>query len=1144
VSWREQAHGLDPTGRAGQRVSAGRAGPTVARRVVTVLFADIVGFTELADRLDLEDVSRVQESFFTLATETVRRWGGQVLELMGDGVLAAFGLSRTRDDDPKRATRAALALVSAMETLEAELGLDRGGLRLRVALSTGEVLVTGSGSAPRLTGDVVNVAARLQATADPGAVVVTEVTALAIADEVQLTPLSSLALKGKSRAQRVATVLGLYPEASRRRALGVLGSGLVGRADDLGWLHEAWRSASRSTARMLLIVAPPGVGKSRLVDEFVPHQPCRELRARLRADTQAPFDGVAQLFRAAAAGARLPALDSDVRESERALSQLFADTGAARERAQALVVEALRFLCPLHPAPAVIGDMAARHAIWIDALDGLAHGLPQSWVVEDVHWAGPDLLDFLALAGTRAGPGGRLLVCTARPSLFERAADWARVAGAEVRHLSLLDVESARHLVHEFVGDALPRETIEALVRRSDGNPLFIEEVLRGWVAVGLITPSENGWAASGRIDDIAVPTSVRAAYGAQLDDLPREARLTASIAAVIGRRFPVAAAHAMAELGVGGTAVDAGAGIGLLTSWAFVEGPSDDERDGTSYAFRHELLRDAAYAALTRAERTRLHVAVADWLAACAPDPNGSVAEVIARHLATAATTAPTLAIATTELDSARLRASAASWLERAATAATNSAAYATARDLLEQSIELTSSDPAVDASRRWTSLAAVMAHCADMDRAAEVAQRGLDLAMRSVGGGRPPAVSDALREVLAEAAFVLGRIWLEQLRFFEALHLAETTLRICGSSSDVETAKLLTLRGAALMATTNDYVQCSPDIEQARTIASAHGAEAVELQAASVVSMLRVGDWDMLQGTDMSRTCALAGRLGRPDIAAATEFSQAMIALASGANPTEALARERALAEAFELLEERAWTAYLDSEVRFMHGDWDGAAAAGRLALALSERNGYHRVAVRTWMTISEVALVRLDHDLLRRLHAWYAPRARLDQHSPYGLLMYAAMELRLREAGYPAIAELRFPALVAGVGLPQVHGAWFVGADRVLDAMLDAGFRTSAATAVDTYLTRVQSCPSLVARGFASYWPAKLALRHDSEDPSIPSRIARAIEAFRAARAPWFLCRALEQAGRRGDASAAREAAALRRSLAPGTAGAPGA
>src|SRR4051794_22663077 len=272
---------------------------SVERRVVSVLFAALVGFTSLSEQLDAEDVTLVQDAYFDAVRETVTRHGGQLEKFVGDAAMAVFGAPRVRDDDAERAVRAALALVAAVQRVGAGLGLEPGTLRVRVGVASGET-VYGEASAERgpVTGDVVNVAARLQAAGEPETVTIGEATALAVADAIELERLPPLELKGKAEPVPAWRAVGVHAERSRERALGRLRAPTLGREDELGRLGALLGSTGRVT-----VVAPPGVGKTRLLDELAAAAAdAAVLRARLRPDVLSPFEPVAQL----AGGARAP----------------------------------------------------------------------------------------------------------------------------------------------------------------------------------------------------------------------------------------------------------------------------------------------------------------------------------------------------------------------------------------------------------------------------------------------------------------------------------------------------------------------------------------------------------------------------------------------------------------------------------------------------------------------------------------------------------------------------------------------------------------------------------------------------------------------------------------------------------------------
>jgi class 3 adenylate cyclase len=318
------------------------------RRIVTVLFADLVGFTPLSERLDAEDVGTIQDAYFGAVLETIGRYGGQLEKFIGDAAMAVFGLPRTRDDDAERAVRAGLALVHAIDALAGRIGLETSELQVRVGINTGEVVTSeaspgsatqGDGSADgRVTGDAVNTAARLQTAAPPGRVLLGETTALAVADSIELEAVGPVVLKGKAAPVQASLAVGARPARSRELAMGSLHAPLVGRAADLARLHLAADGARVGAAEGLLLVAPPGVGKSRLVEEFVRQlDGFAVLRARLPAEAPSPFGAIATLLWS------VPGFDPSDRRS---LVDRLERAGVSRGRAEVVADDIVRLVAP------------------------------------------------------------------------------------------------------------------------------------------------------------------------------------------------------------------------------------------------------------------------------------------------------------------------------------------------------------------------------------------------------------------------------------------------------------------------------------------------------------------------------------------------------------------------------------------------------------------------------------------------------------------------------------------------------------------------------------------------------------------------------------------------------------------------------
>jgi class 3 adenylate cyclase/tetratricopeptide (TPR) repeat protein len=602
--------------------------PSVDRRVVTVLFADLADFTGLSERLDPEDVARVQEAYFALAGEAVAAEGGLVEKFIGDAVMATFGATRASDDDALRAVRAGRRLVAAVDRLDRRLGVSGARVGVRVGVDTGVVVVTRHGEAWRVTGDTVNTASRLQASAEPGQVVVGPQTALAVEDDVDLTPAGDRVLRGK--ALPVPTWV-----AGPERAAGTartprhglprhgLAAPLLGREPDLRWLLDVVGPSGDDAAapRGALVVAPPGTGKTRLVTALTDRlrgtgRPCWTVRVGFAPGRG--YDVVAGLLAAA-----WPDGAAASRSRAQRVATALVGHGEAPDRAQrtAALAAAVAAGEPLDAPPADL------YEAWTAALDAAA---PDAvWVVEDLHLAGADLRAFLHHALERPRAPGRRVVLTARPGPVapDALAGTTRLA---VLPLEPLAARAAQDLVEAYLGrGVLPERLLGAVVAASGGNPLFVEELVRSWIQTGLLRRTTgSGWSFTGDADDVPVlPTTVQAIYQGQLDALPEAVRAVVERGSVPGTTFPVGALPA---LGV----PDATRPLDELTHVGLLVGPHEHAVGEASYTYRHALLRDTAYGSIGRHRRAELHARFARWIQGL-PSPLGT--ELAGTHLALA---------------------------------------------------------------------------------------------------------------------------------------------------------------------------------------------------------------------------------------------------------------------------------------------------------------------------------------------------------------------------------------------------------------------------------------------------------------------------------------------------------------------------
>jgi len=1123
---------------------------SIERRIVTVVFADLVDFTPLSERLDAEDVALIQDAYFEVVRDTIGRYGGSLEKFIGDAVMAAFGLGHARDDDAERAVRAGLALIHGVESLGARLGLDVDELRIRVGINSGEAVIGASIPAEgqgtelgRVTGDTVNVAARLQAAASPGRVLVGEATALAVEGSIELEPAEAISLKGKAEPVRARLVVAIRPEPSRELAMGGMVAPTIGREQVLDRLLAASDRTSAGAAERILIIAPPGVGKSRVLTELMTRRSASgqvgsapAWRTRSREERSGPYALVRDVLSAALteAGSADLTVTPTSADDRLILERRIEGTGASSARAHVIVDAVVQILAPAtHPLghPSDPSDRDGLFAAWSSALAALAGPQPVWWLAEDLHWAGADEVAFIEAVTGHSGWHGLLVIATARPSVLERIdAGWTRL------ELEPLPGIEARGLLHALVGDSLPDDLTLRILDRADGNPLFIEELLRTWVSAGTLERSglDGSWQLTAAATEFLLPTTIQAIYAAQLDDLPGDARTTARRASVAGRMFPI---EVLPELGT----ADRAATVGELARRAVVSGPQHDRIVGDTYAYRHALVRDAGYASLARAERAELHLRLAVWLEGVAGLDVDQIAGAIGGHYADALLNASTIS-ATVGLGLAReeVAARAAGWLERAGDSAITAAAYDAARANLRQAVDLTPDVDAQAMGRRLTRLGDSLAGTGSLDDAIDAYGRAVScievaLATQPVGG---PARDDLGRSV-ATAARGLAAARFEQTRFAEALAVVDRASTMIGPDDEASRLRLDLVAIEARMALSNDAKSLIPDADRLVDRAQALGDPDILLDTLQTVMSVRSETGDAT--TEEWR--ALSERLSaRARWTAATRAMLNAIVLTDDDRTFDALAeRTASLADAHGQTESQAWLAQRRTGRSFLSGDWDDAIGEALHAIDLGEADGYHRVVVRTWAMLGPIAAARSDRATLERAASWFEARDRENTFpdSPYGRLMHMAVDVDLASVGLRATVVPDLAHLEVAFGLAYNSPDWLVAIERVVGAMLDAGHSDDARAAVDlvgAYGASEREPLADVSAALTRAWVAQAA--GDSASATDLARSGLSIDA--AARAPWWTSRLLGVLERNGSATAAeteqaREIAAALR-LAP--------
>jgi len=603
------------------------------RKVVSVLFADLVGFTGRAERLDPEDVRAMLQPYHALLKHELERHGGTVEKFIGDAAMALFGAPVAHEDDAERAVRAALAIQAAIAELN-EQDADRD-LQVRIGITTGEALVTlgarpseGEGMA---AGDVVNTAARLQAAAPANGVLVDEATERATAEAIEYRVHEPITTKGKADPVMV------WEAVAARARFGVdvvqdARTPLVGRTRELGVLTDALeRARAEQATQLVTLIGVPGIGKSRLVWElFQQVDADPELITWRQGRCLSYGEGVAFWALSEMVKAQVGLLDTDTAaEAEEKLAATVSVL-VPEEAEREWVVGHARPLLGL-PGESASG-MTEAFAAWRRLIEALAELRPLVLVFEDIHWGDEGLLDFVDHLVDWASGAPLLVVCTARPELLERRPSWGGgKLNAATLALSPLDPEDAARLVATLLDQPLlPAALQHTLLERAEGNPLYAEQYVRMLADRGLLVRDRGGWALP-EGEQLPLPETLQGIIAARLDELPTEEKLLLQDAAVLGKVFWLGALSLIGD----GDREALQVRLHKLERKGFVRRERRSSvAEETEYAFAHALVRDVAYTQIPRIERAEKHERAAQWIEMLAAERSEDRAQVAAHHL------------------------------------------------------------------------------------------------------------------------------------------------------------------------------------------------------------------------------------------------------------------------------------------------------------------------------------------------------------------------------------------------------------------------------------------------------------------------------------------------------------------------------
>ena len=616
------------------------------RKLVTVLFADVIGSTALSEGLDPERLRVVLDAYFEAMAETIARWGGTVEKFIGDAVVAVFGVPSVREDDADRALKAALDMLAGLGDLNR--GLEQThqiSLQIRIGVNTGEVLAaTQRGLDQRLVaGDAVNLAARLQAAAEPGSVLVGERTWLATRRSFLFADPIVLGVKGKTepiRARRLESAL-----AEGRRGIEGLWAPMVGREAELQLLVNVLEDAVASRSpRLVTVMGKAGVGKSRLIGEFGSLARKRMpdahlLRGRclssgqgitywaldeiLRSACDISLDDPAAVFRQKledVVGLALQVSGLSDPEVEHTIFALAMTAGVALPGSSLSGLE-----------PETVADELSQ--AWPRMMTALASRGTVIVVIEDLHWADDALVRMLERVVARSS-GPLLVVGTARPEFSEKYSQFG--GGSEdfsTITLRALSPRQTQELIDGLLRVAdLPGDVRAAILSRAEGNPLFVEEIIQRLIEVGALTRAGERWVATESAAQVTVPDTLQALLASRIDSLTAREKRVLQEAAIVGMVFweqPLGRITGLPEVRLA---------LLELERRGIVFGHVRSSLAGQAeFSFKHVLLRDV-YASVPKARRARAHAETADWLAALAGDRKEEFAELLAYHYEAAA--------------------------------------------------------------------------------------------------------------------------------------------------------------------------------------------------------------------------------------------------------------------------------------------------------------------------------------------------------------------------------------------------------------------------------------------------------------------------------------------------------------------------
>jgi class 3 adenylate cyclase/tetratricopeptide (TPR) repeat protein len=950
------------------------------RRIITVLFADLTGFTSLTERLDPENVRRLVAGCLDPICRSVADWGGYVDKFIGDCVMALFGAPVAYENEEERAIRAALDMQTALSRFRAvdDLLPAEQSLQLRIGINTGPVVtgVFSGGGARNYTavGDVVNVAARLQGRCEPGEILVGSATYEQTRHVFEFGDERVLEVKGKSEPVRARSVTGLRVERGRLRGLEGLRAPLVGRTDELAELRARWADARAGRFRHALVLGPPGIGKTRLMEELalVEEIPAERIAVgnSYPYARSTPWEPIGRLLR------NLHGIDPDAGPAEAARA-IGSGCGPAIDD-ETVAVLAVTLGAPLDEVPELSGfgaeEIASRVADAVAQALSAPGEAPRLLVLEDLHWADNATLDLLGTLPDRMPDAPVFLLLVARVPLpgETKLASLLRRVGAWIEIAPLTREESFR-LVYALLGEhGLPEAFLDRTVGRAEGNPMFIEEMIKALKQRGAIVRSDERWEPAGDLDRFEIPDSVESLLSTRIDGLGSSTKRVLQYASIVGRRFWSGVLRDALVRQPVESEIDE-----LLRGQIVLSQPESAVEGDREYLFQNLLLQEVAYEGMLRGLRSELHGAVAGWMDLHLATQGPEADELIAFHYERSAT--PAAAVPYLERAARRARARGALGDALAlAHRALGIAEPAQRRELL-----LLTEDLAAAGGDRalWDETLAALESEVDPDSdptlRAEVAFR---LARRSLAGGQLSAARGSAEEALkalgdaghdglrGDVHALLGRIQHQWGNYPAAREHYRAALPLLRASGDTLGELALLDRLGLVEVDLDDFcraVELFDDV-LARCREGGHRALLARVLAHRATALRWLGRYDDAMA-DAEAALELARRSGSRSLVATGEMTLGFVLAAAG-RPEARDVLETAARKAAEAgrpaLEARAWMSLAEIE-----DDGEAEDHADR-ARALASRAGLVHIDILARTRLAELALGRGSTDAADRL------------------------------------------------------------------------------------------------------------------------------------------------------------------------------